>query len=232
MSNSEHDAQERERQYQIDAITYRYAEEHRAGREPRVEEYAARYPQYAAELTEFALYFPAVGADLPTAEAAPDPTLSPAAAAVLARIHTEHAAPVPAEVPATDGLVAQAARVGLAPRALAEAVRLSTELLARLEAHSIDAATIPPHPRAAARQRAEGGPRGGGGLPERSGRGRSWRVLLRRPGASARRATALPGGRPGERACSRSQARMGRDRGRGGERISIMRTRRTQRIRR
>jgi hypothetical protein len=117
MSNSEHDAQERERQYQIDAITYRYAEEHRARREPRVEEYAARYPQYSAELTEFALYFPAVGADLPTAEAAPDPTLSPAAAAVLARIHTEHAAPVPAEVPATDGLVAQAARVGLAPRA-------------------------------------------------------------------------------------------------------------------
>lgn len=146
MPDQEHDDRERarrERQYQIDVITFRYAEEHRAGRAPRVEEYAARYPEYAAELTEFALYFHAIGGDLPAADAAPAAALSPAAAAALARIQASHADQGAPSAPALDGLVAQAARVGLAPRTLAEAVRLSTELLARLEAHSIDAATIP-----------------------------------------------------------------------------------------
>ncbi len=138
--NDEHQAErrrQRERRYEIDRITAEYADEWRAGRSPRVEDYVGRYPNYATEISEFALYFHSIAFDLPEPDAVPAAQLSPAAQKALAQIRN----PQP---PAIEGLVKQGAAVGLAPRKLAEAVKLSMDLLGKLEARAIDVGTIPP----------------------------------------------------------------------------------------
>jgi hypothetical protein len=135
--NDEHQAErrrQRERQYEIDRITAEYADAWRAGRSPRVEDYVGRYPDYATEISECALYFHSIAFDLPEPQAVPAAQLSPAAEKALAQIRT----------PAIEGLVKQGAAIGLAPRKLAEAVKLSMDLLGKLEARAIDVATIPP----------------------------------------------------------------------------------------
>lgn len=141
---------QRERQYEIDRITFQYAEEFRAGRSPRIEDYADRHPEFAAELAEFALYFHAVTAALPEPPATPATQLSPAAQKALARIREAPAgkptAPAPAQAPATqplDSLFQQGQRAGLMPTALADAIGVSMDVLGKLEAHAIAAATIP-----------------------------------------------------------------------------------------
>ncbi len=131
---------QRERQYQIDQLTYRYAAEYRAGRTPRLEDYVGQHPEFAAELTEFALYFHAVGADLPEADTSPSLVLSPAAQRALAQIREPHA---PVSRAPIEGLVKEGTKIGYSPRQLAAAVGLSTDLLAKLEAHAILATTIP-----------------------------------------------------------------------------------------
>ncbi|HEX9058314.1 MAG TPA: hypothetical protein VF818_12365 [Ktedonobacterales bacterium] len=138
--NDEHQAERRhlrEREYEIDRITAEYAEEWRAGRSPRVEDYIGRYPDYATEISEFAVYFHTIAFDLPEPDAVPAAQLSPAARNVLAQIQ-------PPPPPAIAGLVKQGTVVGFSPRKLAEAVRLTTDLLGKLEARAIDVATIPP----------------------------------------------------------------------------------------
>ncbi len=144
--NDEHQAErrrQRERRYEIDRITAEYADEWRAGRSPRVEDYVGRYPNYATEISEFALYFHSIAFDLPEPDAVPAAQLSPAATNALAQIGLARAAAPAAPTP-IEGLVKQGAAVGFTPRKLAEAVRLSTDLLGKLEARAIDVATIPP----------------------------------------------------------------------------------------
>src|SRR5215470_12465238 len=46
-------------------ITAQYVAELRAGRQPRLGDYLARYPQYAEAISEFVAYYHAVEADLP-----------------------------------------------------------------------------------------------------------------------------------------------------------------------
>lgn len=58
-SNNHQD--ERARQYAIDTITARFVAAYRAGQAPRIEAYIARYPEYAADLFRFALYFYTIG---------------------------------------------------------------------------------------------------------------------------------------------------------------------------
>lgn len=132
---------QQERQYEIDRITAQYADDYRSGRVPHMEEYVRRYPQYARELLEFAVYFHTVGFDAPAPDDIPAAELSPAAQKALARIRERRVA---AASPAIEGLVKQGATVGYAPRKLADSVGLTTELLAKLEARVIAVATIPP----------------------------------------------------------------------------------------
>jgi hypothetical protein len=130
-----------ERQYEIDRITAQYAEEHRSGRVPHVEEYVRRYPEYAREILEFAVYYHTVGFETEALDDPVDPELSPAAEKALTRIREQWTASTAA--PPISGLVKQGAKLGYSPRTLADAVGLTTELLGKLEARAIAIATIP-----------------------------------------------------------------------------------------
>jgi hypothetical protein len=151
MGEMHHDEQlqvrlQRERQYQLDRITYHYVEEYRAGRTPSIEDYIQQYPEFAAELVEFALYFHTVGSSLPDADASPATELSRAAQRVLAHLreqHTAASARVEGATTAIEGLVSQGAKVGQSAQQLAGTVGLSIDVLAKLEAHAITASTIP-----------------------------------------------------------------------------------------
>jgi hypothetical protein len=144
----------RERQYEIDRLTAQYADEYHAGRVPRIEDYVQRHPDFAAELLGFAVYFHTVGAETEAPGDAAAVELSTAAQQALTQIRQHRAATssAPADVASApvsaaaslDGLVKQGIRAGVSPRALAEAVGLTTNLLGKLEAHAIAAASIPP----------------------------------------------------------------------------------------
>jgi hypothetical protein len=142
VADQNHTRRQRERQYEIDRITVQYADEYRAGRAPRIEDYVRRYPDYASELLRFAVYFHTVGFDMPALDASPAAELSPAAQRALAQIRDSQVTPAAAAAPLA-GLVQQGITVGFTPRTLAETLRLTTDLLGKLEAHAIDAATIP-----------------------------------------------------------------------------------------
>jgi hypothetical protein len=158
MTDQRHDRREearreRERQFEIDRITFEYASAFRSGRAPRIEDYVRRYPQFTGELLEFAIYFHTVALDSEPLEEPDELTLSPAAEKALARIHEQLAtyAPSPSPsaqaasqaTPAIEGLVQRGIQLQLTPPQLAEAVGLTTALIARLEARAIAAASIP-----------------------------------------------------------------------------------------
>lgn len=136
---------QQERQYAIDRITAQYADGYRSGRAPRIEAYLQRYPAYASELLEFALYFHAIGFDAEALDVSPASALSAAAQRALQQIRQRNAATTanPAVQP-IEGLVKQGAKVGYSARKLAEAVGLTTDVLGKLEAQVIAVATIPP----------------------------------------------------------------------------------------
>ncbi|MGE5335222.1 MAG: hypothetical protein ACM3N4_11020 [Nitrososphaerota archaeon] len=136
---------QRERQFEIDRITFEYAEEYRQGRHPRIEAYMQRYPQYAAELLEYAVYFHTTGFEMETFEQPAELTMSPAAEKALARIREQSLAypVVPATPAPIESLVKLGTAAGYTPPRLAEAVGLTPALLGRLEARAIAAASIP-----------------------------------------------------------------------------------------
>ena len=137
MANSEHDpsvSTNDERQYELDQITARYEEAHRAGQSPKIADYIERYPQFARELLEFALFFHTFEGDQPEPDLAPASQPSPAAQAALARIH---------EATPLTGIIKQGRLAGyMAPR-LAETVGLGLDILSKLDAHAINGASIP-----------------------------------------------------------------------------------------
>lgn len=136
---------QQERQYEIDRITAQYADDYRSGRAPRMEEYLQRYPQYASELLEFAVYFHTVGFDVEALDAAPAPTLSAAAQRAILRIRERNAiTSAPPVADSIEGLVKQGAKAGYSARKLAQAVGLTIDVLVKLEARVIAVATIPP----------------------------------------------------------------------------------------
>src|SRR5579859_3987856 len=83
------DQSDEQRQYEIDRITFQYAEDYRNGRNPRIEDYVRRYPQYERDLLAFAVYFHAVGIDTEALEGPPATELSPAAQKAMARIEQQ-----------------------------------------------------------------------------------------------------------------------------------------------
>lgn len=132
--------EERRREYEIDQITAQYADEFAAGQAPRLEDYVQRYPQFAAELADFVLYFHSVSSHLPAPDAVPAPSPSAAAQAALARIREPAAAYA---VTPIESLVKSGKAAGYTARQLAAAVGLSHDLLGKLESKSIAANTIP-----------------------------------------------------------------------------------------
>lgn len=135
---------QRERQYEIDRITFQYATAFRSGRNPRIENYVRRYPQYTGELMEYALYFHTVGFDSEPLEEPEELKLSPAGEKAMAWIREQRVAYAPVDsVDAIEGLVKQGNTVGFTPPQLAEAVGLTVSLLGRIETRVIDAASIP-----------------------------------------------------------------------------------------
>ncbi|HEX9038087.1 MAG TPA: hypothetical protein VF808_13970 [Ktedonobacterales bacterium] len=130
----------RARQFEIDRITARYAQEAESGRNPDPKVYLSQYPQYATELADFIATYHLALADLPAPDETPAVELSPAFARALAAIPTTEGGPSPV---ALVGLEDRAFDVGSTPEVVAQKVGLSQRLLARLDAHAIAAATIP-----------------------------------------------------------------------------------------
>ena len=124
--------------HELERLIARYADEFRAGKSPRIEDYIRRYPQYAVELGDFFVYFHSVGMEAPEPDPVPAPQLSPVAQKALARIHQQYA-----EEYALDGLVKQGKRVNLTLRQIAQQVTLTTDVLLKLEARVIDVSSIP-----------------------------------------------------------------------------------------
>lgn len=128
----------RQRQYEIDRITAEYVEERRAGRSPRVEDYARRYPEFAREIRLFVADYLLIGERLPEPDPVPTAPLSSAALAALAQIELESAPVVPIA-----GLVARGFERGFEPPRLAAAVGISMDVLAKLDAKAIAVNTVP-----------------------------------------------------------------------------------------
>jgi hypothetical protein len=138
MANSNHqDAQaRRQRQYELQRLLARYQHEYHTGKSPRLEEYIQRYPEFEAELIDFAFYFHTIAADLPEPGTTPAAQLSPAAEKALAHISAQLAPPFP-------GFFKQGLDAGYAPPGLAEALDISWDILAKLEARAIRVTSIP-----------------------------------------------------------------------------------------
>jgi hypothetical protein len=149
MTMSNHYDGQSERQYHIDRITAQYADEYRQGRHPRIEDYLKRYPQFASELLDFAVYYHTIGFDTEDIDGPAEATLSPAGEAAMARIREQSLAyaptsPAVSEAPAAiEGLVKQGIKVGVNPLQLVAAVGIAPDILSKLEEHAIAAATIP-----------------------------------------------------------------------------------------
>jgi len=136
-------------------ITAQYVAELQAGRQPRLGDYLARYPQYAEAISEFVAYYHAVEADLP-GEALSEqeqgqplavtlPQLSDNSRAALERAW-ERISPrelAPGDVNTT--LLAVANRQGLSLAQVASEVSLSGDIVEKLIGvqPTIKAATIP-----------------------------------------------------------------------------------------
>lgn len=143
MSDRHDDQRDRERQYEIDHITFHYATEFRSGRNPRIEEYIQRYPAYADELLEYALYFHAFGIDSEPMEEPAELSLSPAGEKAMARIRAQNPEAAATAPVAIQSLVQLGLDAKYSPPQLAAAVGLTVDLLGKLQAHAIAAATIP-----------------------------------------------------------------------------------------
>jgi hypothetical protein len=129
-----------DQQYEIDRLTAQYVEDYQAGRSPRVEDYIQRYPQYAAELIDFVLYYHTVVETLPDPEPQPSAALSPEAQSVLARIHETLSSSAASPI---TSLTERARELGLQPRQLAADLGISTGVLGMLNARAIIAQSLP-----------------------------------------------------------------------------------------
>ena len=134
------------------ALAEQFAAELRAGRAPRLSAYLERYPQYAAQLTDFAAD---LLADEPEAAPGSAPTaLAPgtvraldilfAAEATDEQTHLARVAEQPAEYVAGRGLLAAAHAKGISTHALAAATDLSPQLLSLLDTKTVTGAEVPP----------------------------------------------------------------------------------------
>ena len=128
------------RSYEIDGIIARYIDAYHAGQSPRIEDYVQRYPHYSSELLEFAVYYHTIGFATESLDGQPDPALAPAAEKAMAWIREQRERPAPVAI---QSLVQLGLDAKYSPPQLAAAVGLTVDLLGKLQAHAIAAATIP-----------------------------------------------------------------------------------------
>lgn len=134
------ESQRRARQLEIDRLCARYVEEAKSGRKPNLQDYLARYPNYAIELADFITSYHLTLVDLPEPDEAPVATLSPAFARALAAVRAQV---TQREAAAFVSLEDRSFDVGLDPGTLAARVGVTPRIIARLDARSIAAASIP-----------------------------------------------------------------------------------------
>lgn len=123
-------------------ITARYVAEVQAGLRPRLDEYLARYPQYADEIVEFVAYYQAVEAHIPPIIDAPGPLSD------NSRIALQHAQERLAQSKARSPeqistLLITANKERLTPSQLATRLGLSVDIIKLLEQRKIDPSTLP-----------------------------------------------------------------------------------------
>ncbi|MFL5626262.1 MAG: hypothetical protein ACJ788_11790 [Ktedonobacteraceae bacterium] len=133
---------DREREEAILRITAQYVEEVKAGRQPQVSTYIARYPHYADEIADFVAYYHAFEASLP-----PEPEITPELTqdfhiakeyAWQRVLHTESKS-----TKKLASLLIAANEQGLSLSQVASKLNVSTDIVMKLEHHFITASTIP-----------------------------------------------------------------------------------------
>ena len=127
-------------------ITARYVEEARAGRQPRLSDYLARYPQHAEAITDFVAYYHALETRAPRSPGVM-PSLSERSQVAMQRALNRLSAPTTTHTAASrsrqDSLLRLAHREDVTVAWLAEETGLSLDILRKLETRAIRPATIP-----------------------------------------------------------------------------------------
>ncbi len=123
-------------------ITARYVAEVQAGLHPRLDEYLARYPQYADEIVEFVAYYQAVEAHIPPVIDAPG-SLSDTSRIALQRAQERLARSKARSPEQISTLLIMANKERLTPSRLATRLGLSVDIIELLEQRQIDPSTLP-----------------------------------------------------------------------------------------
>ena len=124
------------------SITARYVAEVRAGHQPRLSDYLARYPQYAEAITDFVVYFHAVEVDIPAATSIMPP-LSEQSQSALDQAWERIASSEMKSKHTFSSLLQLANRQGRSLPQLASDTGLSQDIIHKLEQHVIQVSTIP-----------------------------------------------------------------------------------------
>lgn len=145
----------REHEMALQRITAQYIDAYEHGEHPSIEEYIRRYPAFASELLEFALFYQSYVAGVLEPTAPPEPKLDANASAALSRIRASRraASPAAAAVPYAgtprgaiqpiQGIAREGIKRGLPPAKLAAILRITPDVLAKLDARAITVASIP-----------------------------------------------------------------------------------------
>lgn len=120
-------------------ITAQFVAEQEAGKRPRLEDYARRYPQYVDEITDFVTYYYAVEAGLPT-DTASVPSLTAGSRAALDMTWERVDTPFPGDS-ATLSTLARQRRYSLSR--LAATLDLSADIVEQLARRELDPTSIP-----------------------------------------------------------------------------------------
>jgi hypothetical protein len=139
---------------EVFALAEQFAAELRVGRAPCLSAYLERYPQYAAQLTDFVADLLADEPEAALGPASTSTALAPdtvraldilfAAEPTDEQAHLARVAEQPAEYVAGRGLLAAAHAKGISTHALAAATDLSPQLLSLLDTKTVTGAEVPP----------------------------------------------------------------------------------------
>ena len=133
---------DREQEEAVLRITAQYVEEVRAGHQPKLSDYLARYPQFAAEIADFVAYYHTVEVDLPGETS----IISPLAGDFHIAIDPAWRSLLRPGATSTYKLATLLVTVNqqrLTLSQLADKVGLSVDIVAKLEQRKIAASSIP-----------------------------------------------------------------------------------------
>ncbi len=128
----------REQEEAILRITACYVADVQAGRQPRLSEYLARYPEYASAIVDFVAYYHAIEVHVPVGIETHQP-LSHVSQEVLQRVQEQV---LPQPIKRIDTLLIVDGRSLTLPE-LADQLNLSVDIVIQLEQRMIKPATIP-----------------------------------------------------------------------------------------